>query len=117
MPQTGWTVDWTTYLVCPDAGYAYLPIKFFPAGECDVHEDNPIASHRKLEAALVLSRPYFFCFAECRAHPRVRHICFQRDVRSQDRFPAHILQSERNGSGTNLNWARANLEVNRDRGR
>ena len=55
-------------------------------------QDSPVAAHLEVERTLIAARPYLLGVAKNRGHPRVRHIAFERDTRSNYPATAGALQ-------------------------
>jgi hypothetical protein len=75
-----------------DAPHIDLSFQFLPVGQRDMEEDNPITRHGKLQVSLVAAQFGFFRLSESGTHTRVRHVSFNRYVRSRERFADGIGQ-------------------------
>jgi hypothetical protein len=106
-------MDSTAYLVRANAAYVELPLQTSPARQADVQENHPISSHRKFQTGLVLARLGFRCFLKHRSHTRVRHVCFQGDASSRNRFRSGIGQLEKDRSRPDLRRFGRDFVLNR----
>lgn len=84
--KPGWRINSTACLIRSNASHIDLPFQFLSTRQCDMDEDNPIASHRKLEVGKVAARLCFFGLGKYRIHSSVRHVGLKRNARARDRF-------------------------------
>ena len=105
----------TAWLFGPDAPDFDLAFQFAPAGHCDMEQDDPIPRHLERKARLIAAGRDFRRFSEDGGHTGVRHVTFQRDVRSRDCFRYRIREPQGYDDRTNPRGLGRDLVLNRDR--
>jgi hypothetical protein len=106
--------DSTASLIGSDAPYIKCFSHTFPAGQRDMHEDNPIPCHAELKLCLVAPRRNLFRIRKHRSHAGMRHISLQRDMGSDYWLRGGIGQIQSNGSRANPNGLRGDFVRNHD---
>ena len=83
-----------------DISNVQLPVESLAAGQRDVKQDCPVATHTEVECTLIAARDDSFGLAENRTHPGLRHVTFERNVRSCQPLAATGGQCNREGVTT-----------------
>ena len=111
----GLMMDSTACLVRSDAPHINLAFQLLPSGQYDMQEDNPIPCHLERKASLVAARCNFLRLLERRSHAGMRHVSFQRNMRSCDRSGGRIGQPECDHNGPGANWLRRDFMLDGNR--
>ena len=93
--------DSTACLVGAHATYIKLPLDLLSAGKRDMRQDDPVASHSKLQLSPVYARANFLCIAKNRSHTGMRHIAFKTNVSPGNRSSGSVREPERDRIWTN----------------
>ena len=72
----------------------YLPVEDLAACQPNMKQNQPVAAHAEFECTLIPAWSDFSGFAKDRAHPRMRHVAFQRNMRPHQPFTGCAGQSD-----------------------